>query len=254
MWERRVRPRSAKGIVSEISELYYKYGIRCFHISDDGFTYKRQVVIDTCKSIIESGMNIEWACVSRPELVYLEMLELMKKAGCIRISIGVESADLKILREAKKKYSLKKIEESVKLIKQVGILVHCYMMIGLPGENLRTYWKSIRFMRKLKPDRIGWAVVVPYPGTEIYDKRLVETVDNNYLDWGGYHRPVIKLGILSPLVLRILQMFANFLTDKKYLKRNIFVSIILALIFYLPLFAFKSFLSNVRNLFRHFKF
>lgn len=248
MWSRKLRARSAESLVSEISELYHKYGFKCIHISDDGFTYRRQIVVDTCNLLIAKGLNIEWACVSRPELVDSDLLRLMKKSGCIRISIGVESADLGILNRAKKKYDLNKIEESVKLIKEAGILVHCYMMIGLPGENIRTYCKSVKFMRKLKPDRIGWAVVVPYPGTELYDKRMVEIVDNNYLEWAGYWNPVIKIGILSPFAVKILRLLADFLTSKKYQGRNVFISCFLFLTVYLPLSFFKSIFLKVKKL------
>lgn len=250
MWSRRVRFRSADNIVTEMSELYHKYDFRCFQIADDSFTYSRQIVAGTCNLIIKKRMNIEWSCVSRPELLDLQLLELMKKAGCIRISIGVESGDLRILERAKKRYSLKKIEEAVKLIKKAGLFVHCYMMIGLPGEDLKTYWKSIRFTRRLKPDRVGWAVAVPFPGTELYDKQLVEIVDKDYLNWGGYLRPVIKVGKLSPVILRILQIFANLLTQKRYQKRNIFISTAFALMFFLPVFFLNRLILRIRNLFR----
>lgn len=250
MWNRRVRARSAQHILSELLLLKRRYGFRCFQISDDGFTYRRDIVREACNLIIKEGLDIEWACISRPELLDRDLLRLMRKAGCIRISIGVESADLNILEKAKKRYSLPKIEEAVALIKEAGILVHCYMMIGLPGENIKTYFKSIQFMRKIKPDRVGWAVVVPYPGTELFDKRLVDIVNDDYLNWGGYLRPVIRVGKFSPLMLRVLQLLANFLTQKKYQKRNAFVAINFALFVYLPVYAAKSCKARIESLFR----
>jgi len=248
MWHRKMRARSAQHLVSEMSELYHRYGFRCVHISDDGFTYRRDVVKETCSLIIEKGLDIEWACVSRPELVDAELLQLMRKSGCIRISIGVESADLKIIEQAKKRYSLKKIAESAELIKKSGILLHCYMMIGLPGETLRTYWKSIAFMRKIKPDRVGWAVVVPYPGTELFEKKMVDIVNRDYLNWGGYLNPVIKVGLMQPVFLRILQLLANFLTQKRYQKRSLFVSLTLAFSVYLPGYLSQSVSRRLRKL------
>ena len=134
------------------------------------------------------------------------------------------------------------------LIKKSGILLHCYMMIGLPGETLRTYWKSIAFMRKIKPDRVGWAVVVPYPGTELFEKKMVDIVNRDYLNWGGYLNPVIKVGLMQPVFLRILQLLANFLTQKRYQKRSLFVSLTLAFSVYLPGYLSQSVSRRLRKL------
>lgn len=236
MWRRKLRTRSPRKIFDEICELSNKYGFKIIQFADDGFTFNRQNVINFCDIMISQKPDIEWACVSRPECVDLDLLKKMRQAGCIRISIGVESGNPGILKKARKKYQLPKIKETVKAAKEAGLIVHCYMMIGLPGENIKTYWESLKFMRDLKPTRVGWAIVVPYPGTELFNKKLVNIVEKDYLKWGGYMRPVIKVGLLSPLLLRFMQLFASFMTEHSEAKT--LPAVLHILLYHMPIFFF----------------
>lgn len=247
MWRRKIRSRSARNIFDEICELHNKYGFQIIQFADDGFTFKRKNVIDFCNIMISHKPDIEWACVSRPECVDLDLLKKMRQAGCIRISIGVESGNIDILKKAKKNYQIPKIREAIKAAKEVGLIVHCYMMIGLPGENIKTYWESLRFMRELKPTRVGWAVVVPYPGTELFNKKIVKIVQEDYLKWGGYLRPVIKIGFLSPLFLRLMQIFADFMTQTDHMQVRVFSATFHILFYHMPIFLLDRIKKRLRS-------
>lgn len=236
MWRRKLRGRDPKKLFQEICQLRSNYGFKIVQLADDGFTFKRQDVVDFCEIMISEKPDVKWACVSRPECVDLELLKKMKQAGCIRISIGVESANPEILKRAKKNYQIPKIREAVNLAKEAGLMVHCYMMIGLPGENIRTFWQSVCFMRNLKPTRVGWAVVVPYPGTELFNKKLVKITEPDYLKWGGYLRPVIRVGILSPLILRLMQVFANFMTQEAHMEMRLGHATLHVFAWHMPIF------------------
>ena len=64
---------------------------------DEIFTLNKKRVIEICNKIIEEKVNIKWFCDSRVDLVDKKLLKLMRKAGCIGISYGVESGSQKIL-------------------------------------------------------------------------------------------------------------------------------------------------------------
>ena len=101
-WTRKFRARSPENVIAEIEEVYTRFGIPNFFISDDLFTLKRKRVLEICNLIIEKKLPITWTCLSRVNTVDREMLALMKKAGCYLICYGLESGSQEILDELKK--------------------------------------------------------------------------------------------------------------------------------------------------------
>src|SRR6056297_919062 len=67
-WTRRVRFYSASYFVRQLRLLHEK-GVNFFYVSDDTFTLKKEVIIDICRAIIEEGLPITWAAISRVDLV-----------------------------------------------------------------------------------------------------------------------------------------------------------------------------------------
>ncbi|MDP3732703.1 MAG: radical SAM protein, partial [Candidatus Omnitrophota bacterium] len=169
MWERKVRTRSAKSIFEELKYIH-KLGIRNFMFHSDTFTIDRDVVIELCRMITDSGLKLRWCCNSRVDTVDEEMLRWMKKAGCWLITYGIETASDKILQNAKKGGSatVENAKRIVRLTKKNGIKVWGYFIIGLPGETRETMKATSRFARRLPFDIVNFAVAAPYPGTEFY--------------------------------------------------------------------------------------
>lgn len=179
--------RSAENLMEEIEFLVKKYGFEEFHIVDDLFTNNRQRVIDFCNLLIKKRIKIEWKCGNgvRVGTIDLELLRIMKKAGCYSISYGVESGNQEILNKMRKGQTLKQIENAVKLTKKAGIDCVCFFIFGNIGENKKTMRETIEFAKKLDPDFALFSVMVPYPGTPIRaiiekEGRLFETNWENY--------------------------------------------------------------------------
>jgi radical SAM superfamily enzyme YgiQ (UPF0313 family) len=202
------RFRSADKIFEEMMFLHTRYGIRNIHFQDDNFTIFPARIFDLCARIQNSGIGFQWSCQTRPDRVTKKMLLEMKKAGCSQVEFGVESGDENILNRARKKYNTKQIKKAVDAANEVGINTYGFFIVGLPGETIFTWLKSIRFAKKLKLKNCVWTVLAPFPGTEIYDKGLVKILDKDYTNW-LYKRPVIKSGWLGPRVLRFMRWIAD---------------------------------------------
>lgn len=127
-----------------------------------------------CQKLIEKGLNkkISWLCEFRVDYADLELLKLMKRAGCKRLAFGIESGNQKILDNIKKGITLKQAENAVRLAKKIGIEIIAYFIIGLPGETKETARQTIDFAKKLNPDYVKFNLAVPYPGTELYDEAV----------------------------------------------------------------------------------
>ncbi len=166
---RKFRVRSFDNIFQELNLAMDRYGVRGFEIIDDIFNLNVARSVEFCRKLIDAGLNLTWSCPNglRADLMTVELAELMAKAGCVRVAIGVESADPKVFATIKKGESLEEIEEGIKILNDVGIEVTGFFIIGLPGDSLKSVERSIAFAAKNKIQPV-FNMLVPYPGTELY--------------------------------------------------------------------------------------
>ena len=167
-WKRKVRFRSVENILGEIEECVYKFEIRQFRIQDDNFTLEKQRLEKICKRILDRRLKIYWRCSTAASLVDLQLLKLMKKAGCVEISYGAETGDPDILSLLNRTHSSDVIIDSTKKAHQAGIKVRLFFMVGLPGTTKKTAERDIEFLKKSKPDALNLAIYTPYPGSAIW--------------------------------------------------------------------------------------
>jgi len=78
IWKHNVRFHSSDYFVEQL-ELLNKKGVRFFYFSDDTFTIRKDRVIEICKKILERGLKITWAAISRVDYVNEEILYWMRK-------------------------------------------------------------------------------------------------------------------------------------------------------------------------------
>jgi len=97
-----LRLRDPIKFVDEIEFLGNKYGLKGFDFWDDTLTISKEHVKRICNEILKRGLDIKWYARARVDTVDKEMLELMWKAGCIKISYGVESGSPRIIKIIRK--------------------------------------------------------------------------------------------------------------------------------------------------------
>lgn len=167
--DHRVRFRCVDKVIDDIKQLIKKYGIRVFDFRDETFTVNRNRVMDFCYKLLDSGLSIRWWCQTRANLVSQDILVLMKSAGCIGISIGVESGDSFVLDKIHKGISLDDARTAVKTIKDAGLLCYTGFMLGHPWDTPGSIRNTIGFANKIDPDALGFSITCPYPKTMIHD-------------------------------------------------------------------------------------
>jgi len=172
------RARTAEGVLKEINDCL-KYGIREFLMYDDTFTIDRQRVFDICDMIIDQKLDIIWDIRARVNTVDEELLKKLKQAGCIRIHYGVESGTQKILNVLRKGITLEQVEKAFALTRKVGIETLAYFMIGNPTEDRLDIERTIKFIKKIKPDYVHITATIPFPATNLYAMALEQGVISN---------------------------------------------------------------------------
>ncbi len=169
LWGRRVRLRTVQNVVAELRLAYDRDGTRLFYFIDDVFNIDERRAIDLCSTIVTAGLEIEWMCEARLDHLSRELLQAMRRAGCKRIKLGVESGSERVLRLMKKGIDLDQVRKAVALVKEAGIDLTLYFLLGFPGETADEAKQSIALARELDPTYCSLGIVSPYFGTELYD-------------------------------------------------------------------------------------
>lgn len=159
-----------ENIILQLEKYIELFHIKSYRFIDDTFTANPKRIIAFCKLIIEKGyQNIKWSCLSRPDTLDEEMLHWMKKAGCIRIYIGIESGSQKVLDFYNKRIDVNESLNRLKYVKSLDIELMGFFMIGAPNENKSDVDKSIRFSLDAGFDFITVGKLTPYPGTHLFE-------------------------------------------------------------------------------------
>lgn len=172
VWGKKIRLRSPDSVLNEVEWLQNEFKVKEIFFQDDTFNFKREWFEEICNGIIERRLNQKSIFKSpfraNSNLIDLELLRLAKEAGFWMIFYGVESGNQAILNSIHKKMELKEIQRAIKLTRKVGIKVYASFIIGNIGESKSTIYDTIKFAKKIDPDYYGFAVAMPYPGSELY--------------------------------------------------------------------------------------
>ena len=172
------RFRTIDNVVDEIQYLRDRFAVTHFNFFDDAFTLNKIRVEKICQEIIRRKLDISWECVTRVDFVSDDMLEWMKKAGCLSISYGVESGSPTVLKAVNKKQTLAQIIRAFQMTHKHGILAYILLMVGNPNESDHSIDETIDMLRIIKPDKIRTTLTMVYPATDLYitckEKRLID--------------------------------------------------------------------------------
>lgn len=160
----------------------------------------------------------------------IELLHLAKMSGCTVLFVGLESiSDLQLKSLSKQFNSINQVEDALKEIKKVGILIHAAIIFGFDQDNKQTFIQTVKFLQKNGICSVSFNILTPYPGTKIFqdlkkEGRLLTT------DWRFYdnHTVVFHPRNMNPYELQVGMM----LSDKKFYS---FISIV------------KRFFSNLNH-------
>ena len=166
------RMRSAESVVDELEELVTRFGCSEVVIYDDTFTANKKRAADICEMILKRGLKFRWDCRTRVDCVEPGLLKLMAKAGCSRISFGVESASESVRELFNKGINVDQVRDAFAWTREAGIRILAYFMLGAPGETRASIEQTIALSLELNPDFAYYSIVVPYPGTDLYDHSL----------------------------------------------------------------------------------
>ena len=173
-WRRKVRWHSPGYFVDQIEGLVAR-GISFFYFSDDTFTLRKKAAMAVCREILDRGLDIRWAAISRVDTVDEETLGWMRRAGCIQISYGIESASREVRRFLDKHIHLDDVRAAFAATRRCGILPRAYFIYGCPGDTDQTLQEALDLMNDIKPLGAIFYILDLFPGTRLYADYLARS-------------------------------------------------------------------------------
>ena len=102
-----------------------------------------------------------------------ELLDLAARSGCVSLSIGLESINEDSLDTIRKGFNQpRRFGRDLAAIRAKGIQVIGLLMVGLDGDTIDTFQRSLEFLIDNKVSFLKLFTPCPYPGTKYYDDLL----------------------------------------------------------------------------------
>ncbi|MBA7695510.1 hypothetical protein ES703_104138 [subsurface metagenome] len=193
-WGTPVRYHSPERVVEELNQLVKVYGAKAFYFHDDTFTANKKRVQKICELMISNGLSgFPWSAWTRADLVDLELLKIMKKAGCVKLDFGFESGSQRILNVIKKETTVGQNRKTIELCKKVGIWLTGSFMIGNPSETIEEIGMTEQFIEESDLDEFHVSIATPFPGTELWRWAKERGLISDPVDYSS-----LRIGAESP--------------------------------------------------------
>ncbi len=183
---KRVRRRSVNSVLREIKAVQREHPLEFVLFLDDTFILNRQWLREFAPRY-HAEIGLPFWCQVRANLINDEIVRLLKDAGCVSVSFGLETANDQMRNEIlKRDMSKEEIITAARLIKAHGIALMTNNMLGLPRGSLATDWETLELNIACRPDYANVFLYQPYPKTELGEMALREGyMDGTFDDLSG---------------------------------------------------------------------
>jgi anaerobic magnesium-protoporphyrin IX monomethyl ester cyclase len=173
------RYQSASTTIKQLSALKEQYGASWFKFADDSLGYFDIEYLEELAQGLKP-LNIQFGCSIRPGSINEEKVKLLRKMGIVAASVGVESGNQEIRKNILNRHMTdKQIIDSIGLLKENGVRISTFNLIGLPTETRENVFETIRINKKAGVKATNVYIIYPYPCTEINIKYNINIFDRN---------------------------------------------------------------------------
>lgn len=164
-----IRKRSVDNVIEEVLEVKEKYSIRMVDFLDDTFILDEKW-LEAFSERFPREVKLPFGCNVRANLVNERICQLLRKAGCIEVAMGVESGNDRLRNELLERgLSKEQIIDSARQIRRAEIRLITQNMISLPEETLENALETVELNLQCRPNLSGFSFYQPYPGTKLCD-------------------------------------------------------------------------------------
>jgi oxygen-independent coproporphyrinogen-3 oxidase len=125
-------------------------------------------IIDAIRSRFRLEKDIEITLEVNPDSLTQEFLDEIKRAGATRISMGMQSAAISVLRVLDRTHNPENVESAVSMARAAGFEhVSVDLIYGSPGETMDDWRKSLEYALSLDIDHISAYALIVEKGTKL---------------------------------------------------------------------------------------
>lgn len=148
IYNKKISVKKIEILLLEIEYLYNKFGIRNFSFKDN-FIHENYL-LEFVKKLLDKNIGINWSASTRvgEKLCSQENVELLNKAGCNKIFIGVESYSDKMLNLFNKQIKKNNIIKILTNLKKYNIKTHISILFGFPQETNEDRNITLEFLKQ----------------------------------------------------------------------------------------------------------
>ncbi len=118
---------------------------------DDTFNVPLPRFKNLLRMMIKNDFNFRWVSFLRCANVDQESIDLMAESGCIGVLLGIESGDLRMLKNMNKAAKPERYKWGIQQLKKNNIESFASLICGFPGENEESIRKTMNFVEDTGP-------------------------------------------------------------------------------------------------------
>ena len=183
VFERLYKTNSARYTYEHMRYLRDRFGVYHINFYDDLFTAHKKRVTDLCEMLIAEPLGMQFNCAIRTGHTSDEMLAMLKRAGALMVSMGIESADPAMMARHKAGVTLDEVRQTVRQIHAAGLRAKGLFIFGLPGETPETLRRTSDFILSLDLDEMNMTKFSPMYGAPIWDECVSGESGDFIEDW-----------------------------------------------------------------------
>lgn len=178
---RYVRFRSPNNIVAEIEQIAQNFSVSAIYLEVETIGANLAYALELCEVLAEFNrgrsnpiqfkINLSVTSKLTQDINLLDQLfSAFQRAGFVTLNIGLESGSERIRNGVLRRppYTNEEIILFCNVARKYQIKIDLYVMIGIPGETLADFKKTIEVVRCCESNRNNLSIFYPYPGTDIY--------------------------------------------------------------------------------------
>lgn len=183
VFERQYRYNSSEYVWEHMRRLRDEFGVHHINFYDDLFTASRKRVMELCEVLIKKPLGMDFNCAIRVGHTDDELLEALKRAGCLQVSMGVESADPAMMERHKTGVTLEGVRETVQRVHAMGMRAKGLFIFGLPGETPQTIQATSDFIETVGFDEMNMTKFTPFHGAPMWNECVSREEGSFHEDW-----------------------------------------------------------------------
>jgi hypothetical protein len=157
---KRYRLKSPQRVVDEIEHIHSIQPPKMVSFCDNNFNVPDRHAQEICQEIIDRKMNIRWGTGTiKPLRVTDEVCRLYKDSGCDYLSLSVESASPKMLKQMRRGCTVEQIEQTLSSLSRSGLNFGVSLLFGAPGETPETIAESLAVIDNFEAPAGVWVTI-----------------------------------------------------------------------------------------------